>query len=140
MTKIEFSIRINAPKEKVWAALWNDASYRKWTSVFSEGSYADSDWEEGSKIKFLTPSGEGMYGIIQKKVPYKQMVFEHQGEIKNGVEESKEWAGATEGYSLTETDGVTELKVQLDTNEEYKDYFNNTFPKALDIVKQISEQ
>jgi hypothetical protein len=29
MEKINFSIDINAPKEKVWNVLWNDESYLK---------------------------------------------------------------------------------------------------------------
>lgn len=140
MTTIDFSININAQKEKVWEVLWNDSSYRKWTSVFAEGSYAESDWQQGSKIRFLTPKGDGMYSIIQKKVPFESMVFEHQGEIKNGIEEDKNWVGATEAYYLSETNGVTELKVQLNTTEEFKEYLSDTFPKALQAVKELSEQ
>jgi uncharacterized protein YndB with AHSA1/START domain len=61
MQKINFSISINAPKEKVWKVLWNDDSYRKWTSAFAEGSYAVTDnWKEGTKVKFLDPKGSGM--------------------------------------------------------------------------------
>ena len=140
MTAIDFSTRINAPKEKVWGNLWSDKGYRKWTAAFTEGSYEESSWEEGSTIRFLTPSGEGMFGIIQKKRPFEEMVFEHQGEIKNGQEEKKEWAGAREGYRLTEVDGITELSVYLDTTEEFINYFSTTFPKALQAVKEISEQ
>ena len=55
MKKLQFSIEINAPKEKVWDTLWQDENYRKWTSVFIEGSFAESDWKEGGKIHFLTP-------------------------------------------------------------------------------------
>jgi len=43
METIEFKIEINAPKQKVWEVLWNDATYRKWTNVFCEGTYALSD-------------------------------------------------------------------------------------------------
>ena len=43
MEKMNFSIDINAPKEKVWNVLWDDDSYRKWTSAFAEGSYAKTD-------------------------------------------------------------------------------------------------
>lgn len=48
MTTLEFKIEINAPKEKVWDILWNDATYKQWTSVFCEGNYVVSDWKEGS--------------------------------------------------------------------------------------------
>ena len=60
MKTLKFKIEINAPKEKVWNILWEDASYRKWTATFCEGGYAVTDWKENSKALFLTPNGEGM--------------------------------------------------------------------------------
>ena len=142
MTTLNFATKINASKEKVWEALWDDTNYRKWTAAFMEGSYAESDWNEGSKISFLTPQGDGMYSIIEKKVPGVQMTFKHLGEVKKGVEEPKEWGDAEESYHLNEKNGVTELEVKLkmETSSEFEQYFNDTFPKALGIVKQISEQ
>jgi len=139
MTTLEFSIQINAPKEKVWQNLWADETYRKWTSAFMEGSYAESDWKEGSKIRFLGPKEGGMFAIIKKKKDNEEMIFEHQGEIINGKEEPTNWKGATESYFLKDNNGGTALKVELQTTEEYKDYFNSTFPKALETVKKISE-
>ena len=60
MEKMIFTQQINAPKEKVWNILWEDASYRKWTTPFCEGSYAVNDnWKEGSKVLFLSPGGDG---------------------------------------------------------------------------------
>ncbi|WP_427872212.1 hypothetical protein [Flavobacterium sp. MMS24-S5] len=53
MEKLVFNIDIKAPKEKIWKVLWDDETYRKWTSVFAEGSYAESTWNEGDKIYFL---------------------------------------------------------------------------------------
>ena len=140
MTTLKFINRINAPKEKVWEKLWDDSGYRQWTAAFTKGSYAKSDWKEGSKILFLSPKGNGIFGIIEKKIPNVQMVFRHLGEIKNGLEETKDWAGAIESYHLEEKNGITELNVQLDTTPEFAQYLNDTFPKALEILKQISEQ
>ncbi|MBK7873074.1 MAG: SRPBCC domain-containing protein [Saprospiraceae bacterium] len=139
MKTLHFSININAPVEKVWNALWQDANYRKWTAVFHEGSYAESDWEEGSKILFLAPGGDGMFSMIEKKTPNKQMTFKHLGELKNGVKESKDWENARESYFLSEKDGGTELKVELDSVGEFEQYFSETFPKALQEVKNIAE-
>ncbi|MDX1940967.1 MAG: SRPBCC domain-containing protein [Saprospiraceae bacterium] len=139
MKTLHFSTSINAPQEKVWNALWQDANYRKWTAVFHEGSYAESDWEEGSKILFLGPGGDGMFSMIEKKIPNKQMTFKHLGELKNGVEESKGWENARESYFLSEKDGGTELKVELDSVGEFEQYFSETFPKALQLVKEIAE-
>ncbi len=139
METLKFSIRINAKKEKVWQVLWDDTTYRKWTAVFDPDSHAVSDWKEGNKIQFLSKDGNGMFSLIEKKVPNQQMIFKHLGEIKNGKEENKKWEGAYEKYFITETNGVTELVAELETDEEYKKYFADTFPKALEIVKQLSE-
>ncbi|MBW8331321.1 MAG: SRPBCC domain-containing protein [Prolixibacteraceae bacterium] len=140
METIKLSIQINVPKEKVWEVLWNDDSYKQWTAVFCEGSCAVSDWNEGSKIRFLDANGNGMFSVIEKKIPNQQMSFKHLGEIKDGVEISTEWAGATENYFLAENENGTELTTVMDSNEEFKEYFETTFPKALQIVKQLSEK
>ena len=139
MNTLQFTTSINAPKEIVWENLWSDEGYRKWTAAFSEGSYAESDWNEGSKILFLSPKGDGMFAVIEKKIPYEQMTFTYQGEVKNGIEESKDWAGAKESYHLNETDGKTRLVVMLDASGKFEAYAKKTFPKALEIVKQLSE-
>ena len=144
MEKINFSTSINAPKEKVWKTLWDDTTYRKWTSVFSPTSYADTDWKEGSKVLFLDGQGSGMVSKIEANRPNEFMSFKHLGEVKNGVEDTesdkvKSWAGAHENYTLKEVDGTTDLLVELDMNEEYKEMFMQMFPKALEQVKILSE-
>ena len=146
MQKINFSTTINAPKEKVWQTLWDDSSYRKWTSAFSEGSYAETDnWKEGTEVKFLDPNGCGMVSRIATNRENEFMSFEHLGEVKDGVidkdsDKVKQWAGAKENYTLKEASGVTILDIEMDTAEEYKDMFSQMWPKALLNVKELSEQ
>jgi uncharacterized protein YndB with AHSA1/START domain len=140
MNKLTFTIEIAASCEKVWRILWDDETYRKWTAVFHEGSHAVSDWQLGSKVLFLGPDGNGMVSRIAQLEPNKTMIFEHLGEVKNGVEEvSAAWAGAQEAYHLAPKDDHTELTVLLDAHDEYAGYFTGTFPKAMDIVKALSE-
>jgi len=142
---MKFSISINAPKEKVWQTLWNDASYRKWTSAFMEGSHAVTDnWKEGSKVLFMDPKGNGMVSTVAANKPNEFMSFKHLGEVKNGVEDTssdkiKGWAGAMENYTLKGTNGKTELLVEMDITEDFKDYFVKTWPKALDLLKESAE-
>lgn len=145
MKTLNFSVEINAPKEIVWDILWNDATYPKWTAVFSEGSKATSDWKEGSTILFTDESGGGMYSRIKTKVPNQQMTFEHLGVLKDGVEvpiddETKSWSGSIEEFLLIESNGVTHLKASVDVTGDFLDYFQKTFPKALEKVKELSEQ
>jgi predicted 3-demethylubiquinone-9 3-methyltransferase (glyoxalase superfamily)/uncharacterized protein YndB with AHSA1/START domain len=145
MERKTFDIVITASPEAVWQVLWNDVTYRRWTSVFHEGSYAESDWKEGSKILFLAPGGDGMASRIAVNREYSEMAFQHLGIVKNGVEdydgeEVKNWAGAMEVYRLEPlANGATKLTAELDVNDEYADYFLNTFPKALQIVKDLAE-
>lgn len=144
MTREEFVINIDARRGKVWETLWNDDSYREWTSVFSPGSSAETDWEKGSKILFTDGKGSGMVAEIADKVPHEYMAFRHLGEIKDGVEDleaAKEngWHGAMETYKLSGDENATELTVQLDMMEEYRDMFMETFPKALQRVKELAE-
>ena len=140
MKKLKFNVSIDAPKEKVWDILWADKSYREWTSVFSEGSYAKSDWKEGSRIEFLDGKGNGMYSVIEKKIPNAEMSFRHLGDLKDGVENPANWGDAREKYFLEESNGKTELKTELDITEEYEPYFADIFPKALEKVKQLAEK
>jgi len=147
MEKLTFNLSINAPAPKVWQVLWTDETYRQWTSAFHAGSYAVSDWKEGSKIQFLGPDGGGMYSVIEKLVPNEYMAFKHLGELKNFEEQpnnaaSAAWAGAMETYTLKEENGNTNLEVSVDIAEDFNmvEYFKAAFPKALDSVKEISEK
>src|SRR6476620_9267221 len=104
MEKMHFNLHINAPKEKVWSTLWEDASYRDWTSAFMEGSYAVTDnWKEGTKVLFLDPKGSGMVSIVAENRPYEYMSFKHLGEVIDGVADTTtykvtQWSGAFENY------------------------------------------
>ena len=145
MEKLQFKTSINAPREKVWETLWNDESYRAWTAVFSEGSSVKTDWKEGSKVLFVDGSDSGMVSRIAALRPNEFMSFEHLGEVRNGVEDTesekvKKWAGSHENYTLSGSDGQTELLVELDMNDEFKSYFEDTFPKALEKVKELAEK
>lgn len=145
MEKLQFTTTINAPREKVWQVLWDHDSYRKWTSVFSEGSQAITDWQEGSKVHFLDGKGSGMYSEVARRIDAEQMSFRHIGEVKDGVEQllderTRQWSGGLESYYLAEKNGATELRTELDMPEEFAGYFREAFPKALEQVKRLAEE
>jgi hypothetical protein len=129
MDPLTFSIHIDAPHARVWESLWSDAGYRYWTAAFCEGSYAETDWKEGSSVRFLSPGGSGMYSTIETLVANEQMTFLHRGEIKEGIAQPPAaWAGARERYRLRPEATGTLLEVTLDANEQMAAYFNDTFP------------
>ncbi len=148
MQKLHFSIEISAPKVKVWHTMLDDEPYREWTTAFSEGSYYKGSWEKGSKILFLGPdptTGKegGMVSRIAENIPYECISIEHLGMVADGLEDTtseavKKWLPAFENYTFTEKDGKTEVSVDIDTVEEYAQMFEDTWPKALQKLKEIA--
>lgn len=144
MKTLKFSTTIKASKETVWNVLFTDENYPKWAKIFCEGSTAKTDWKQGSAVEFLTPSGDGMFSTIAQKVLYKTMVFKHLGTLRHGKrvlndDSSIDWENAKESYELLEVDSKTELIVEMETPEEFQDFFKETFPKALKKIKELSE-
>ncbi|HEA30992.1 MAG TPA: SRPBCC domain-containing protein [Leeuwenhoekiella sp.] len=139
MKRKTFNLEINASRERVWDVLWNDKTYGQWTAPFCEGTYAESDWNEGSEILFMAPNNNGMYGIIDKKKEPELMAFKHLGEIQKGEKVKKDWDSVMEIYELEDEGETTNLKVSMDMEAEYEDFFDKTFPKALENVKKLAE-
>lgn len=149
MDKLHFSIVINAPKEKVWNTMISEDSYKAWTDAFSPGSHYVGDWNTGSKILFLGPGekGElsGMVSRIKENRPYDYISIEHLGLVNNGKEDTssedaKRWGGALENYTFKGTDNTTNVLVDLDTDDNYKEMFQNIWPKALQKLKILAEK
>lgn len=146
--KLNYSILIDAPREKVWNTMLNDETYRQWTQVFADGSYYEGSWDEGSKILFLAPSSNGKMGLVSKikeNRKYEYISIEHKGTFYNGIEDTtseqvKAWAGALENYTLKDKDGMTEVIVDMDSNEQEKTMMDNIWPKALEKLKEIVEK
>ena len=86
-----------------------------------------------------------MVSTIAENKPNEFMSIKHLGVVKDGVEDldseqTKEWAGSLENYTLKTVNGKTELTVDMDVTDEYKDYFEQTWPKALDKLKELAEK
>lgn len=47
---------------------------------------------------------------------------------------------AHENYSLSEAAGGVVLTVEMDVTDQYKQYFEETWPKALARLKQVCER
>jgi uncharacterized protein YndB with AHSA1/START domain len=141
---LTFTTTIRCPRQRVWEIMFSPDGYRAWTAPFMEGSYYSGSWEQGQKIQFLSPGGEGMTAVIAENRPHEFLSIRHLGEIRDGVEDTtsdkvRAWAPAYENYSLEDVDGGTELTVNVDTVAEYVDYMKDTFPKALEALKTLCE-
>jgi len=147
--KIRFDKVINVPVSKVYNSMIDDKHYREWTAIFNSGSYFKGSWNKGSKILFIGTSetGEvgGMVSRIKENIVNKFISIEHNGILKGEEEitsgpEVEKWAGGLENYVFTETKDGTLVTVEMDSLEEFKSYFMETWPKALDKLKEICER
>jgi hypothetical protein len=142
---LHFSIRIDAPVERVWETMLASDSYRTWTSEFTEGSYYEGSWDPGATIRFLAPSGDGMFATIAENRPHEYLSIKHLGFIVGGVEDCESesiraWAPAYENYSFKRVGGETELLIHQDVTEDFERYMLETWPKALARLKALCER
>lgn len=144
-TRREFQIQINAPAIEVWQHMIDAKDYVDWTTPFCEGSYFEGSWEKGTTIRFLSPQGGGMYSRIVENRKGEFISIEHLGEISatgeidTESERVRSWAPAFENYHFVAKDGGTLLRIEMDVSQEWDDYMQSTWPKALERLKAIAE-
>ena len=143
MKEIQFSIEIKASKERVWATLWEDITFRDWANIIDEGTYMKGVMKEGNEIQFISSvNGYGVTSLVEKLNRDEFVLLRHSADTKESgqQEREKEWTGGTESYSLTEKNGVTTLIVKTDVPQEQEETFNIRFPIALERVKTLAEK
>lgn len=151
MKKIEFKVQINASSKKVYETMLgvvHKTTYENWTAEFNPTSTYEGSWNKGDKICFVGTDENGkrggMVSEIAENIPFTVVSIRHNGildgetEITSGVQ-VESWSGGLENYFFEEIDGVTSLKVKVDADENYVDYISETWPKALQKLKEITE-
>lgn len=152
MKKIQFTKEINASAQKVYEVmlgLIHKSDYEYWTAAFNPTSTYEGNWEKGSKILFVGTDENGKKGGMVSEIvehqPAQFVSIRHYGfldgdtEITTG-EQVEKWAGGHENYRYDENNGITTITVELDALDEYLDFFNNTYPLALNKLKERAEQ
>ena len=142
MKEMEFTIEIAASKEKVWRTLWDDVTFRDWSSNIDEGTYMTGVMEEGNEIQFLSSiNGYGVTSLIEKLDPNEFILIRHAADTKESGQQvrEKEWTGGKESYTLADKAGVTTLTVRIDVPLEMEEMFNIRIPKALERIKVLAE-
>lgn len=144
LQRLNYRAHIQAPVERVWDTMLADDSYRDWTSAFMEGSYYEGSWAQGSRIRFLTPSGEGMEAEIAQNQRHVYLSIRHLGMVSPGQPAAPDGgAGAAppayENYRFTAEAGGTRLDIEQDVPPEYAAMMDESWPKALARLKALCE-
>ncbi|MEP7197955.1 MAG: SRPBCC domain-containing protein [Saprospiraceae bacterium] len=152
MKKLQFKVSINASATKIYdfmLGINSKSTYEEWTAVFNPTSSYDGSWEKGNKILFIgvDEKGEkgGMVSKIAEIIPNRFVSIQHYGLFKAGKEitegpEVEKWANGFENYTLEENNGTTTVTVDLDTTEDFLEFMNQTYPKALVKLKEMCEK
>lgn len=145
MKKLHFEVAIRAPRQHVWRTMLALDTYRLWTAPFAEGSTYEGSWDEGAQIRFLGPEGGGMVAEIAENRPYERLSIRHLGMISGGAGDTQTpevtaWGPAYEDYTLSEEDGVTTVRVDMDSAPEYEEMFSGMWPAALAKLKELCER
>ena len=87
----------------------------------------------------------GMVSKIEKNIPNEFISIKHIGILKGEKEitegpEVAPWAGMLENYTFQEEEGITTVIIETDSDEEYENYFNETWEKALQQLKIMVEK
>ena len=78
MLELEFSIRIDQSKEKVWITLWDKQSFRDWANNIDEGTYLKGDLVEGNEIQFISSvNGYGVTSLVAELIPNQYILFKN---------------------------------------------------------------
>lgn len=151
MKKLQFNISIQAPVSAVYNVMLGISSkstYEQWTAMFNPTSTYEGNWEKGSKMLFIGVDEKGEKGGIVSKIaeniPHQFVSIQHYGLVNAGKEitegaEVEKWAHGFENYLFEENNEVTIVKVEIDATEEFIDFMNETYPKALNKLKELCE-
>jgi hypothetical protein len=142
MRELHFSISIKASKECVWKTLWEDNTFRNWSSIIDEGTYMQGEMKEGSEVQFISSiNGYGVTSTIEKMIENQFIKFKHQADTIDCGQDIREieWTGGTESYSIKEVENITVLTVNMDVPFHQEETFRELVPLALKRVKELAE-
>ena len=151
MKKLNFTININASVAKVYdtmLGLSNKSTYEQWASTFNPTSTYEGGWNKGNKILFVGVDEHGdkggMVSRIAENIPNQFVSIHHYGLVMGGNEitegpEVEKWGNGFENYTFSENNGSTTVSIEIDTVDDFLDYMNETYPKAIEKLKELCE-
>ena len=152
MKKLRYTQDIKAPAREVYRTMLGldqKETHEQWTEEFHPGSTYEGSWEKGSKILFVGPGENGkrvgMVSEIAENIPFKFISIRHYGIVEDDQEitegpEVEKWAGGFENYAFEENNGTTTVKIEVDVTDDFVDYFNTAWPRALNKLSEVVEK
>ena len=133
------SIEVNAPVSKVWDALTNPKSIKK----YMFGTDVASDWKEGSKIVWKGQWQGKRYedkGVILRFEPKRFLQYTHFSPLSGLLDTPENYHTVT--IELSDKGKTTLLSLSQDNNdtEETKNHSEQNWKMMLESLKKLLEE
>ncbi|MEZ4910909.1 MAG: SRPBCC domain-containing protein [Saprospiraceae bacterium] len=144
---LQYSCVIPADPKHIYNTMIGNDTYAGWTKIFNPTSRFEGSWQKGQLIFFLGEGEDGksggMVSMIAENMDSEHISISHIKEWTVDDSLSKEYAvpedPSFENYSFIPVAEGTLLVVDmLGGVVAYKEYFDETWPKALDQLSKIS--
>jgi uncharacterized protein YndB with AHSA1/START domain len=94
MKEMQFSVEINASKQKVWDTLWQDETFRQWAGIIDPGTYMTGEMKEGSELEFISSeNGYGVTSLFEKITPGEFLLLRHHADTQDAGKREREKNG-----------------------------------------------
>ena len=149
MVKVTFYIIINALPNQVYDAMVNPEHVDNWVAIFSDREvWHEGSWAEGEEIAFYTYDKNGIaQGMICNITSHKPNEYVYvqpvgvwqggkrifEGDAVKGLDET------FEEYIFTQQGNQTGLTINAGVDPKQKAFFEEKWPKALEVIKHTAE-
>lgn len=146
---LQYSCVIPADAKGVFDTMIGKNTYQKWTRAFNPTSRFEGSWEKGRLIFFLGEGEDGksggMVSMIADNIPGEHLSIHHIKEWTADDALSNQYAipdtPSFENYNFIPVEGGTLLVVDMIGDMlSYKDYFDQTWPSALELLSNICKE
>lgn len=133
-----FSVEIDAPVFKVWDALVDPATIRR----YMLGAQVESDWKEGDSITWKGEWEGKAYedkGTILKIEPYWILQYSHYSPLSGKPDTPDSYHNVL--FELVENEGKTQLSVSQDHNQSEREmeYSQKMWEMMMQNLKELIE-
>lgn len=132
-------LRIRAKKEKPRAKKNYEKTRIQNRNQRNTGNRFEGNWEQGTEMKFFDAKNNGMFNLVETNVLQKVLQMKHLGWIMNGELSPQGWEESNISYPLHPIENGTELKVNVNSLDEFVDFYSGYVPKIFEKIKDLAE-
>src|SRR5687768_4584167 len=137
---IEKTVNIAAPAAAVWELLVNPELAARWAEAFSEGTYVESDFGQGSKVIWKDKEGNtGAKGVVMLRREMELLEVAFYDDVN--ADDHQPTGQYRERFALSSEKGKTRLSISAGPlPEEHYKIHEPLWTAALEKIKTLAEQ